>query len=208
MDNLAYDYVDEEYTDDEPDYELIGGEKFYMATAAPFVNHISIVISLAGIFGDYIKKRGIKAIPLSEVDVYLSDEQHVRPDFCILCDLNKVSAGGERINGAPELVVEVLSKSTMNNDIGPKKAAYEEYGVREYWIVDPWSKRIEVFHLVDGKFVFKGSYMEYSDDDYDHEKLTSSIREIKVSIFEDLVVDVADVFKWYINFPTTTPDKL
>ena len=205
MDNLAYNYSAEDYAteefNNEPDYELIGGVKFYMAAAAPFVNHISIIISLAGIFGNYIKKKGIKAIPLSEADVYLSKKQHFRPDFCILCDLSKISTGGERIYGAPDLVVEVLSKSTMDNDLGPKKAAYEEYGVKEYWIIDPWSKRIEVFHLVDGKFVFKGSYMEYSEEDYDYDQIPPTIDKIQVSIFDDLIVDVHEIFEWYINTP-------
>ena len=135
-----------------------------------------------------------------EIDVYLSEKEHYRPDLMVVCDLDKIS-DGKRIYGAPDLVVEVLSKSTMYNDLGPKKLAYEQYGVKEYWIVDPWSKRIEVFQLIDGKFVFKGSYMEFIEDDYDYEKLSPSISQIKVSIFDNLVVEVKDVFKWYINTP-------
>ena len=201
MDNLAYDEAYEAiaYEDREPDYELIGGVKYYMAAASPFINHALVAMQLGTIFTNYIKEHNIYAVAIPEIDVYLDEKHHCRPDLIVLRDLSKISTGGERIYGAPELVVEVLSKSTMNNDLGPKKAAYEKYGVKEYWIVDPWSKRIEVFHLIDGKFDFKGSFMEYSEDDYDHELLTPATSHIKVSIFDDLTVNVKDVFEWYIN---------
>ena len=198
MEDLAYETYE---LNDELDYELIGGDKIFMAAAAPFLNHITIVNRISRVFSNYIEDHDINAYVMTEADVYLSEQHRFRPDLIVLCDLNKISSGGERIYGAPDLVVEVLSKSTMYNDLGPKKLAYEQYGVKEYWIVDPWSKRIEVFQLVDGKFVFKGSYMEFSEDDYDYEKLSPSISQIKVSIFDNLVVEVKDVFKWYINIP-------
>ena len=60
-------------------------------------------------------------------------------------------------------------------------------------IVDQWSKRIEIYHSVDGKFEFGGSYKVSEDDE------SNSKDKIKVSIFEDLIVDVRDVFKWWIG---------
>ena len=191
MDNLAYDYAPDNF-DEEPDYELIGGEKFIMAAAAPFVNHISIISRLNHIFVQYIDEKNLEAIVLADADVYLSEENHYRPDLSVICDLSMVK-NGKKVYGTPDLVVEVLSESTMNNDLGPKKLTYEKCGVKEYWIVDQWSKRIEVYHLVDGKFVFSKSY-KVSEDEENNAK-----NQIKVSIFEDLMVDVRNVFKWCID---------
>ena len=190
MENLAYDCTLEEF-EEEPDYELIGGEKFIMAAAAPFINHITIISRLNYIFVNYIEKNSIEAIVLADSDVYFSAKDHFRPDLSVVCDLNIVK-NGKKVYGVPDLVVEVLSESTMKNDLGKKKDAYEKYGVKEYWIIDQWSKRIEVYHLIDGKFELNDVYRDSSDDD------TKDIpNEIKVSIFEDLMVDIHSVFKWY-----------
>lgn len=190
MEELAYDYSAENF-DEEPDFELIGGEKFIMAAAAPFVNHISTISRLIMIFGNYIDSKGISAIVVADAEVYLSAEDHFRPDLSVVCNLNFVKSG-KKVYGVPDLVVEVLSESTMKNDIGPKKAAYEKNGVKEYWIIDQWSKRIEVYHLIDCKYELDDVYKADSED----EKVS---KEIKVSIFDDLVVDVQSVFKWWFS---------
>ena len=194
MDNLACDYAAEEF-EEESDFELIGGEKFIMAAAAPNINHLTIVIRIASMFTNYIDEKSINAIVLADPDVYLSEKNHYRPDLSIVCDLTMVK-NGKKVYGAPDLVVEVLSESTMDNDLGPKKLAYEECGVKEYWIVDQWSRRIEVYHLVDGKFAFSKTY-RVSDDE--ETKNDDNKNKIKVSIFDDLTVDVRDVFKWWID---------
>ena len=191
VENLAYDYLPEEL-EEEPDYELIGGKKFVMAAAAPFVNHISIISRLNHIFVQYIDEKNLEAIVLADADVYLSETEHYRPDLSVICDLSMVK-NGKKVFGAPDLVVEVLSESTMDNDLGPKKLTYEKCGVKEYWIIDQWSKRIEVYHLVDGKFAFSKSYKVSTDEENNNKN------EIKVSIFDDLIVDVRNVFKWWIG---------
>ena len=191
MDNLAYDYVEDSY--DEPDYELIGGEKFIMAAAAPNINHLTITSRLSYMFIHYIEENNINAFVMADADVYLSDKDHYRPDLSIICDLSTVK-NGKKVYGVPDLVVEVLSESTMKNDIGKKKDAYEECGVKEYWIVDQWSRRIEVYHLIDKRFILDDVYMASNDDENKDVK-----NEIKVSIFEDMIVDVRNVFKWWIS---------
>ncbi len=61
-----------------------------------------------------------------------------------------------KIGGAPDLVVEVLSPSTAYYDLKHKKSIYEKNGVREYWIVDPIEKTVEIFELQNGKFISSG----------------------------------------------------
>ena len=80
----------------------------------------------------------------------------------------------------------------MKKDRGLKKSAYEKNGVKEYWIIDQWSKRIEVYHLIDGKYKLDDVYKADSEDEH-------VSKEIKVSIFDDLMVDVQSVFKWWFN---------
>ena len=68
--------------------------------------------------------------------------------------------------------------------------------MKEYWIVDPNNKSVEVYHLVEGKYQFAGSYKVSEEYDEENKFLNN---EIKVSIFEDLIVDVRNVFKWWIK---------
>ena len=196
MSELAYDYQLRE----EPNYEIIEGEKFFMAAARPFPFHITIANRLFAIFGDYIETNNIKAAAFVECDVYLPDEKNVFiPDFTIFCDSDKIKMD-EAIHGSPDLVVEVLSRSTMKKDLGVKKNVYERNGVKEYWIINPWAKSIEVYHLVDSKFELDNVYQVFTDEEYNalEESEKAEVKyEIPVSIFENLMVDVRKVFKWW-----------
>ena len=201
MENLAYDYQCGEESKyeiidgkiyGEPRYEIIGGEKFIMSPA-PNITHGIIVNRLASIFRNYVDNEDLQVEVFGDnVDVFLSDETHYMPDVSIVCNLELIR-NGKKILGAPDLVVEVLSESTMKNDLGKKKDSYEKYGVKEYWIVDPWAKRIEVYHLINENFALDDIYKIPLDDDY------QTKMEIKVSIFDDLVVDIRKIFKNWIN---------
>ena len=182
------------YMSNEPDYELIGGERFYISPA-PNLNHSTVVSRLTRIFWNYIDDKMIDAVVYGDnTDVYLSKEEHYRPDVSVVCNPEIIN-NGKYVNGAPDLIVEVLSPSTMKNDVGIKKYAYEKNGVKEYWIVDPWSKRIEVYHLIDGKYIIDDVYKIADYDDNEDEIKTL----IKVSIFEDLVVDINKIFSWRMH---------
>ena len=201
MDNLAYDYQSEDFVfEDEPDYELIEGVKFI--SLVPTAKHSSLVGRLITVFNYYVDEKDIIARVFGDnTDVYLSKEDHFRPDMSVVCNLNIIDWNGA-VKGAPDLVVEVLSKSTMKNDKSLKKKVYAKYGVKEYWIVSPWAKSIEVYHLIDGNFELDEVYSVYSKSEW--ERLTDKERseskfEIKVSIFEDLFVDVRKIFKWWLD---------
>ena len=197
MDNWAYDYVPEE----EPDFEIIEGVKFIMAPA-PNVTHGTIISRLISIFNHYVDEKDIEVLVLGDnTDVYLSDKYHFKPDMSVVCNLDIVDWNGA-VKGTPDLVVEVLSKSTMKKDIGLKKDAYAKYGVKEYWIISPWAKSIEVYHLVEDRYKLDEVYRIFSKDEW--EQLTDKEREeskfeIKVSIFDDLMVDIRKVFKWWLD---------
>ena len=200
MNDLAYEYQTEDDECDyeiidgvvygKPRYEIIGGEKFIMSPA-PNLTHANIVGRIFTIFRNYIDENDIKAeVYTDNTDVYFSKEEHFMPDVSIVCN-PAIIANGKKILGAPDLIVEVLSESTMKNDLGKKKDVYEKYGVREYWIADPWTKQIKVFHLIDDKFKLNGEY-QVSDVEENN--------KIKVFIFEGMVVDIRKVFKFVFKF--------
>ena len=105
--------------------------------------HQVICGELHAIFRDYIRRKKGECVPMvSPVDVQLDCDNHtmVQPDVLILCDRSKFKYG--RIYGAPDLVVEILSKTTRKKDMFIKAAKYMKAGVREFWIVDPEQKRV------------------------------------------------------------------
>ena len=102
----------------------------------------------------------------------------VQPDICIICDEKKVDIKG--CKGAPDLIVEIVSKGNTKKELENKFELYQENGVREYWIVFQNDETINVFDLVNGAFKFRKTY---SNDSI-----------IPVGIFENFEINLADVF--------------
>mgnify|MGYP000414792202 CR=1 FL=1 len=82
----------------------------------------------------------------------------VQPDICVICDKSKLDDAG--CIGAPDLIVEILADSTAKKDYNEKFNLYEENEVKEYWIVNPATKTIEIFSLVENKYVSLGLFNE------------------------------------------------
>lgn len=99
-------------------------------------------------------------------DVYLGGIEGkkttvVKPDICIICDIAKIEPRG--CVGAPDLIVEITSPSTIKKDFNEKYNLYEEYGVKEYWIVQPETQQVLCSWLDNnGKYVQTGNYLEAS----------------------------------------------
>ena len=181
--------------DYEERYEIIEGVKFIMSPSPTWV-HADIDSTLVMIFKSYCFKNKCGKVFGDNIDVHLPDGNLFMPDVTIVCDRN-ILKEGSTIYGVPDLVVEILSPSTAKKDFSVKKDAYERNGVKEYWIVNHVDKSIQVYHLIDGKFEMDNFYHVYSPAELEHldDKQRSEIKnEIKVSIFDDLIVNVADVF--------------
>ena len=197
MENLVYDNYISERLIEEPRYEIIEGVKMFMAPS-PISEHGSVVSNLVTIFNNYCWNTREARVFGDNIDVHLPDGNLFMPDVTVVCDLNIIKLN-DTIYGVPDLVVEILSRSTMNKDLGAKKLIYERNGVKEYWIVNHWIKSVEVYHLVDGKFNLENVYQICPQQELDRmtEEERADIKtEIKVSIFEDLVVDLDKVFMW------------
>ncbi len=104
----------------------------------------------------------------------------VQPDLCIICDPEKLDDKG--CIGAPDLIIEIISKSSAKNDAIEKYKIYEDAGVLEYWIVYPETQLVHVFLLENQKFYLQKIYA--SDD------------KIEVAIFKgELIIDLNDIFE-------------
>ena len=130
------------------------------------------------------------------MDLYLTEKDRFVPDVMVICDRSKIKNDG--IHGAPDLVVEVLSPSSIKRDRVYKKRIYEQCGVREYWIVNPMDKTVEVYLLADDAFQLSEIYCLPPDYWWNRaeEKDRAQIhKEITPSIFPGLTVTLEDVFE-------------
>ncbi|WP_295449496.1 Uma2 family endonuclease [uncultured Thiodictyon sp.] len=118
---------------DDTRWELIEGVAYAMAPA-PSIKHQDVVSRL--FIRIELPLRGKPCRPFFvPTDVKLSESDVVQPDILVVCDPGKITPS--HIEGAPDLIVEVLSPGTAVKDLRDKKALYERVGVREYLVVDP-----------------------------------------------------------------------
>jgi Uma2 family endonuclease len=137
--------------------ELFRGKIFKMSPG-PNRNHQTISGRMHLIFANALKKNSCN-VYYAPFDVRLvktetKDEKIltvVQPDLCIICDEDKLDDRG--CNGAPDLVVEILSPGNTKKELGIKFDLYEENEVKEYWLVDPAEKTVLVYTLQNKKFI-------------------------------------------------------
>lgn len=180
---------------------LIDG-KIFMMSPRPRVEHATVCTNIASEFRSYLKGKTCRAF-CDGVDVFLDENNRFIPDTMIVCNPDIIKHDG--IYGAPDLVVEVLSKTTAKNDRSKKKYTYAKYGVKEYWIVDTWSKSVEVYYNQDSWFILDNIYYYLTDEeiaennnmsDNDIDKIKEYIDSIKVSICDNLIVKLKDIFEY------------
>ena len=144
-------YTVQEYMtwNDDKRWELIDGVAYDM-TPAPNIKHQTILGNLTHILGNHLQGKSC-ALFFAPTDVVLSGHDVVQPDLLVVCDRAKITE--MNIQGAPDLVIEVLSPATAKKDRGEKKDLYERHGVKEYLLVDPEGQYVERFLLgPDGRY--------------------------------------------------------
>ena len=139
LDLGPYRDADYQALPDEPRCELLYGR--LLVTPAPAARHQIVVGEVLRLLQDVARSHGGLAL-VSPVDVLLADHSVVQPDVVYL-SADRCSIVGQRVEGAPDLVVEVLSPGTTRRDLGEKLRLYAETGVAEYWIVDPRERAFE-----------------------------------------------------------------
>lgn len=128
-------------------YEIIDGDLHMVP--APLTTHQIISRNLADMLWEHISKRKLGELLYAPVDVIFSFEDIVQPDIVFISKERLDILKKENVQGAPDLVIEILSPSTQTTDKEIKLKLYEKYGIREYWIVDPEARSIEVRQLTD-----------------------------------------------------------
>ena len=142
-----YTYADYCTWNDSERWELIEGVP-YMMSPAPSPIHQGISREIAGQLYNFLKGNPCKLFA-APFDVRLNadkaDDTVVQPDLLVICDSSKIDDKG--CAGAPDLVIEILSPSTIRLDRIIKFRLYQKAGVREYWIVDPETQSIQTCTL-------------------------------------------------------------
>lgn len=151
--------------------ELLDGH-FY-AMGSPSAAHQSIVLSLALQLGPQLAA-GPCRLWLSPFDVKLSEHDLVQPDLFISCDPDRIRPG--HLEGPPDLIIEVLSTSTLRHDRVRKLNLYARCGVKEYWLVTPHPFLIEVMRNVSGMYTVSGTYTE------EHELVSPVFPQLKLEL--------------------------
>ena len=157
--------------------EVFDGQLYSMAS--PSQEHQTISIELLTILNTYLKnKKSPCRVFHAPFDVKLFDEPLtiVQPDLMIVCDKNKLD--GKRCNGAPDFIIEIISPGKPTDDYIRKLYYYKNAGVREYWIVDPRTRKVIVYYLEQPDFQMEA----YTFQD-----------KVKVNIYEDLWIDFQEL---------------
>jgi len=180
-----YTYADYLTWPEDERWEIIDGIAYMQAAPSPIHQEIS-----GGIFAqlhNYLSGKPCRVyhapfcVKLTNGDEKKNDDINkvVEPDITIVCDKSKIDEKG--CNGAPDMIVEIMSPSSIKQDRFIKFNKYEKAGVKEYWIVEPEGKIVSVFVLQENQRY--GRPEIYTEED-----------KIKVSIFPDLTIDLGVVF--------------
>lgn len=169
--------------------ELIKG-KIFMMPPAPNVRHRRISWKLSGALYNYFKLNPCSAFS-APFDVRLYDRNKsllanqeittvVHPDICVICDQSKPDEQG--CNGAPDWIIEILSKGDTKKEVQTKHALYAEAGVKEYWLVFPYEEVVQQFVLQD-------------DGQYRLQVIFAGDDQAWPHLFPDLKIDLTELFK-------------
>ena len=192
--NKSYTYADYVKWTFEEEVELIKGYVFSISSV--ITNHQQTSGNLSVIFKNYLRFKSCRVFhapfdvrlpkPLSHRKGDDDIDTVVQPDITVICDISKIDRRG--CVGAPDLIVEILSKGTAGKDVKDKFEVYEEAGVKEYWIASVEDCTVSVFRL-DDNGVYKADHRPYAIGDL-----------IKVGIFEDFSIEVEEIFEGLLDF--------
>ena len=188
--NKTYTYADYLTWRFQERVELIRGW-IYKMSPAPKRLHQKVETALSSRLFNFFKKEHCEVYQ-SPFDVRLikkgkNDKEIstvVQPDICVICDPEKLDDRG--CIGAPDLIVEVLSTSTMKKDYNEKFNLYQENEVKEYWLVNPEGRSLQIFYLEDNE------YVEFDTVEDKDELITSKL-------FPDLKFTTTDIFEYEVN---------
>lgn len=159
-------------------YQILEGE--LDVTPAPTPRHQAVSRNLHRILDRHVVDHALGQIFYAPIDVILSATTITQPDIIFIATGREAIITERAVEAPPDLVVEILSPSSVRTDRGIKSALYARFGVRHYWLVDPATRSVEMFELAGGGYVRSGTF---ANDDY-----------AGTSLFPGLEIDLARVW--------------
>jgi Uma2 family endonuclease len=154
---LKFTYEDYLLLPEDKRYQLIDGD-LYMVPA-PNIAHQRISRQMATLLWGFVGYHDLGEVLQAPVDVYLSEYDVVQPDLVFVAKERLGIIEENRIRGGPDLVVEILSPSSLKFDREIKMKLYARHGVREYWIADPAGKSVEAHENRRGALVLGSTFV-------------------------------------------------
>ena len=153
---IKYTVADYLTTPDDKRYQLLDGE--LILAPSPTDRHQAIMGTLFFLLYQHNLETGSGHVRMAPLDVHLSEYDLTQPDILFVSNDRASIITAANIQGAPDLVVEILSPSTERYDRGYKRTMYARNGVREYWLVDPAGETVEVMTEAEEGFVTESIY--------------------------------------------------
>ncbi len=178
---LTYTWDDYRSWEDGQRWDIIDGQAYAM-TPAPSTRHQILLHELDCRLGNFFRGRECRVFP-APTDVKLDDANIVQPDLAVVSDKEKVKPS--HIEGAPTLVIEILSPSTSAFDRTRKLRLYARSGVKEVWLITPYPWLAEVLLLDQGCYRLANAY--------EREETLQSV------VFPDLHIALPDIFNYPID---------
>lgn len=136
--------------DNEKRYEILEGE--LLMSPSPNANHQIVLLNLATILKLFVEKFGLGKIFIAPFDVVISKFDVVQPDIIFISKENNHIIKSTHVEGAPDLVVEIISPGSAQRDRIIKRKIYALHGIKEYWLVQPEKEKVQVLRLEKGDF--------------------------------------------------------
>jgi Uma2 family endonuclease len=140
---LTYAELERERQSHDERLELIEGE--IVVSPAPSGMHQVVALRLGSLLHHAIMERGLGAVFLAPFDVAFDEFSVLQPDILVLLRSQRAQFTGDKVKGAPSLVIEILSPATRRYDRDIKRDFYARHGVPEYWLVNPDARTVTVF---------------------------------------------------------------
>ncbi len=135
--------------------ELWDGE--LIMSPAPFFYHQEVVARFYEALSGWVRKNQLGKTGISPLDMVLTNTRATQPDVVFISNV-RLDIVKTRLMDAADLVAEVISPNSRRRDRIDKRDLYEQHGVKEYWLIDPEARTVEVLHLLHGEFQLVGSW--------------------------------------------------
>lgn len=166
--------------DDGRRYEIIEGV-LYVANA-PSIEHQFTVSEAHFQLKLFVRDRGLGQVYTAPIEVHLSETTRpVQPDVLFIRAERQPAPGAQFFEGAPDLIVEVLSPNSIRLDRIIKFDAYEQAGVAEYWLADPKTRSVEVYTLSNNEFALLG---QYTGDEVIESRVLAGLQIVTSTLFQ------------------------